>query len=813
MARIAVWFAPLEVSRDFIDYPYFADLGAVQAAAVLREAGHEVQVYDALATRGAALIAGPSTQPDAGGSSASSLSQANAQTVVLGVGVEQLLASCGDYDLAVVAYTPFQRPPTRDRLLGQLLQGLRQRAPNAPILLADLYQSGQHVVDAPSSQIVTAYPEIDGLLRYEAEGWLVPWVNELLTASAGDAAAGEPVGSERCEVRDGNHGPEIDLNQLPLPAWDLVDTQAYFAFHRSVMAELGRPHWAFPIDRDHLPMLSSRGCPFRCAHCSSNPGLPQGKPKTQRRYSPARLAAQLDWLKAQGARSVHLLDELANVSERHFDVLTELLAERDLHFEIPNGVRADYVLPKHLEAMRGRLSTLSISAESGVQRVVDEVVGKQLDLTAIVKTAERAHAAGVPLMIHYIIGMPGESREEINGTLEFALDLFDRFHAEPSVQFATPLPGTRLAREAMQRGASSLPVVQDWGPYFQMKPSLETELFQERDLLGFRQSLDARLAASRAPKQLTLPVTYRCNNRCGFCATGTGPQVDGDFNAQRRLIADFRKQGATELYIDGGEPTLYRKLFALLRFAKDVGYEQIGVVSNGRMAMYEAYAEQLLNSGLHSLVFSLHGATQEIHTANVGDPDAFEQTLLGIETCARLLKAKPRPVELSVNVTITRSNYEHLDAIAERVEGLGVRRLNLLFLTPGADAGLVSPPLNAAVERVTQLLARFEGALSISVLNLPPCYLPGHLRHVAPDLLKLGSRRYISPEGVSLDEFVRAQRAYDARCASCHHRVACGGFYALTAPTDAVAQRELGQLQPRSALLSQKRAAGSPAPG
>src|SRR5690606_42123068 len=133
-------YVSLDITRYFIDNSYFGDLGAVQAEAVLREEGHEVQVYDALATRGAGLIAGPSTQPDAGGSSASSLSQANAQTVVLGVGVEQLLASCGDYDLAVVAYTPFQRPPTRDRLLGQLLQGLRQRAPNAPILLADLYQ-------------------------------------------------------------------------------------------------------------------------------------------------------------------------------------------------------------------------------------------------------------------------------------------------------------------------------------------------------------------------------------------------------------------------------------------------------------------------------------------------------------------------------------------------------------------------------------------------------------------------------------------------------------------------------------------------
>ena len=47
--RVSVVFPPLRVSRDFIDYPYFADLGAVQAAAVLREAGHEVTLVDALA--------------------------------------------------------------------------------------------------------------------------------------------------------------------------------------------------------------------------------------------------------------------------------------------------------------------------------------------------------------------------------------------------------------------------------------------------------------------------------------------------------------------------------------------------------------------------------------------------------------------------------------------------------------------------------------------------------------------------------------------------------------------------------------------
>ena len=47
-------------------------------------------------------------------------------------------------------------------------------------------------------------------------------------------------------------------------------------------------------------------------------------------------------------------------------------------------------------------------------------------------------------MIHYMIGLPGETAEEINETLAFALELWDEFRAWPAVQYATPLPGTEL---------------------------------------------------------------------------------------------------------------------------------------------------------------------------------------------------------------------------------------------------------------------------------------------------------------------------------------------------------------------------------
>jgi hypothetical protein len=46
---------PVSVARDFIDYPYFSDLGAVQLASVLRAMGHPVTLVDAFAMPGAAL--------------------------------------------------------------------------------------------------------------------------------------------------------------------------------------------------------------------------------------------------------------------------------------------------------------------------------------------------------------------------------------------------------------------------------------------------------------------------------------------------------------------------------------------------------------------------------------------------------------------------------------------------------------------------------------------------------------------------------------------------------------------------------------
>lgn len=743
--RVAVVHPPLSVARDFIDYPYFSDLGAVQLAAVLREGGGEgVTLVDAFALPDARLAWRPDGRAHLGAT----------------VGdVLRALDARGPYDAVVVALTPFHRPPARDDLLGALLEGVRARWPGAAVLLADCYQSGQHYVEAAWEAVRASYPEADAWVKYEPEVTVPARLDAL--------QRGEPLEG----VHHGEAPPSLDA--LPLPAWDLVDLDALDRFRASIVADLGRGAWAFPIDGRTLPMVTSRGCPFTCVHCSSNPGRPEGAPKTQRRLSIERLRAHLTALaRAHGATRVEVLDELVNVNERHFDGLLDAVESLDLRFDVPNGMRADYLEPEHLARMKGRVATVSVSAESGVQRVVTEVVQKRLDLHAIVRAAERAHAAGVPLMVHYIIGMPGESAEEINGTLAFAMDLYERFGAWPAVQYATPLPGTALAK------GRALPVVDDWGPRFQTSPSQPGASVSPAALQRFRWTFEQRLRASEGPQKVIMNVTYVCNNRCTFCAVGTRTQVDGHPQRQREHLDRYRAMGVTMVDFDGGEPTLNPELAALVRYARAIGYERVNVTTNGRMLAYEAFARALVRSGLTTLLFSVHGPDAQLHAQQVGVAEAFDQTVQGIRHARALA---PPGVELGMNVTVTKGNYQHLEALAQLAWDLGLRWMNIQFLTPfGRATKWIAPDTQAAADVAMGVIDRWQDRMKFQVINLPFCFMPGYERFLLGDLLKLQRHMiFVNNEDVNLAEYLAERRVRRPVCASCPHAIFCGGFYEL----------------------------------
>jgi len=738
--KILVIHPSVSVARDYIDYPYFTDLGAVQLTSVLTGAGFEVDLVDAYALPGSSL----EERPDG--------------RLLLGAGLDEVLARCeGDFDAMIVAYTPFHRPPHRDDVLSATLAGLRAQHPEASLLLADLYQSGQHYVEAPGEDILAAYPEAHAYVKYEGEVTLPALLKAL---EAGARPSGVHVGQR----------PER-LDELPAPAWERVDLAAHDAFLSRVVANLGRGPWAFPVDGRTLPMVTSRGCPYRCIHCSSNPDRAPGEAKTQRRLSEAHLAEQLGKLAELGVTRVEVLDELLNVSDRHFDAFLDRIEELDLRFDVPNGLRADYLELRHLERMRGRVNMVSVSAESGSVRVMEEIVDKKMDLDRIREAAKNAKAAGVELMIHFMIGLPGETAKEINETLEFALELWDDFGAWPAVQYATPLPGTRLAE------GRTLPVVHDWGPAFQKVPESAGSLPPEQ-LEVFMDTFQHRLRESAGPQKLIMNVTYICNNHCTFCAVGTRTQVDGHPERQREFLDKYRQHGVTMVDFDGGEPTLNPELVPLIKHARRIGYERINVTTNGRLAVYEDFAEKLVRSGLTTLLFSIHGPNKKIHSSQVGVPEAFEQSVKGIENC---LKYAPKGVEIGMNITLTKGNFRSLGEVAQLAYDLGLRWLNIQFLTPFGRATKLHAPDTAEAAAVTrEVIDAWKSRMKVNVINLPWCFLPGYDAHLEGDLGKLARHMiFVNNETVNLANYLAERREKKEVCESCPHACFCGGFYNL----------------------------------
>ena len=639
--------------------------------------------------------------------------------------------------------------------------------------MADCYQSGQHYVEVSGDAVLASYPEASAYVKYEAELSVPALLGRYL--SEGERPAGTHRGAS----------PELDT--LPFPAWRRVDLDALDAFKHSVVAELGRPVWTFPIDGRTLPMVSSRGCPFTCIHCSSNPetaqpwngGAAERAPKLQRRYPPERLRAYLRELASLGATRLEILDELINVNERHFDVFLDEVEALDLNFDCPNGMRADYLLPRHLEQMRGRVNMLSVSAESGVQRVVTEVVKKRLDLQAVEDAAAHAHAASVPLMIHYMIGLPGESAAEINGTLSFALRLWDDFRAWPAVQYATPLPGTELASQVEAQTGTKLPIIDDWGPYFQTAPSNPTGEGVDREALEkFMWTFQQRLDASQGAKKLIMNVTYVCNNRCTFCAVGTRSQLDGHPTRQREKLVEYRKQGVLMVDFDGGEPTLNPELIPLIKSARRMGYERVNVTTNGRRCVYEGYASKLVNSGLTTLLFSIHGHDDRTHAQQVGVAEAFQQTTDGVRNC---LKFAPKHVELGMNITVTKGNHDKVDKLAQLCWDLGLRWMNIQFLTPfGRATSWVAPDTQKAADFATEVMDAWAGKIRFQVINLPFCFMPKHQHLMQGDLAKLERHMvFVNNETVNLAEYLAERRVRKPVCETCPHACFCGGFYEL----------------------------------
>jgi MoaA/NifB/PqqE/SkfB family radical SAM enzyme len=285
--------------------------------------------------------------------------------------------------------------------------------------------------------------------------------------------------------------------------------------------------------------------------------------------------------------------------------------------------------------------------------------------------------------------------------------------------------------------------------------------------------------AAREARKLIMNITYKCANRCVFCATGDRISAALGWDKIEGILRQHREEGTDQLDIDGGEPTTHPRLVDAIRLARDLGYRSINVTSNGRLLRDRALAQSLLESGITHLLISLHGASAEIHEAATDAPGSFAQTIEGIDS---VMDLRPAHVETGMNVTIVRQNVDHLKPLTELAIAKGFAKINFQFTTPfGRAYEDVVPPLEEAGRAVIEVIDRYADQIQIHVINAQFCALPGYEQYVVGDLQKLGRTMVFAadprfPEQVNLYQWLGARREKREVCEECPWTTACEGF-------------------------------------
>lgn len=215
-----------------------------------------------------------------------------------------------------------------------------------------------------------------------------------------------------------------DLDELPFPAWDLVQIDQY------------RKIWLKHKGYFSLNMATTRGCPFKCNWCA--------KPIYGNRYnsrSPQNVVAELKMLKSLfGFDHIWFCDDIFGLKPGWVKSFADLVEKERLHFRFKIQARADLLLQEDYiqDLARAGCANIWMGAESGSQKILD-AMDKGTRVEQIFEATRLLKKNNINPSFFIQFGYPGETKQDILETIRMINHLLP---FEIGVSVSYPLPGT-----------------------------------------------------------------------------------------------------------------------------------------------------------------------------------------------------------------------------------------------------------------------------------------------------------------------------------------------------------------------------------
>ncbi len=180
------------------------------------------------------------------------------------------------------------------------------------------------------------------------------------------------------------------------------------------------------------------------------------------------------------------------------------------------------------------------------------------------------------------------------------------------------------------------------------------------------------------PGIVNIDITNRCNLRCPICfanANALGYVFELDYEhvaAMLELLKELRPVSPPAIQFSGGEPTIHRDFLKMIRKARELGFPQIQVATNGVKLADFQFTQALVDAGLHTVYLQFDGFKEEVYETARGMKDLLEVKMRVIENCRRV---KPEPLSTVLVPTVLKGVND--DEVGEIVN-FGLENLDVI---------------------------------------------------------------------------------------------------------------------------------------
>lgn len=279
---------------------------------------------------------------------------------------------------------------------------------------------------------------IDYFFIGESELNFVEFVNKIKSKSSVDELPGLCVLKEKIKIN--LNTKFLDISDIKDPSWEYFNMEKYFS--------VGLFHSAQSYSKRVLPVMSSRGCPEKCQFCTT----PLTWGSKVRWKNPNLLYNEIkNSIIKYKIEEIQFQDDTITANLKNLYELCNYLEEFNLPWCTPNGIKINYHQKDQFEMFEKMKKSgcyqITFACESGSQRVLDDIIRKNIKVSTFKENIKKAKDAGLFVHTFWIVGFPDESNDEMKKTIEIASDSgADSF----SLSIFNPLPGTPLYHKVIK---------------------------------------------------------------------------------------------------------------------------------------------------------------------------------------------------------------------------------------------------------------------------------------------------------------------------------------------------------------------------